>query len=98
MKETTIKRYLTTHGCCDNIVYTWIVWNFDELDRIGLWNEDRKFKSNDIFNVIEQRAYSDKFVAMITNNGKYRANEPNIVDYRPNNNNGKVIQTEWEEP
>ena len=75
--EETIKLYMNTHDSKDNVVYTWILWNFERLEKI--WKNESIFCNDTLFDELVKTAYKDKFVVQITNNGKFRACEPNIV-------------------
>lgn len=75
--EETITLYMNTHGSKDNVVYTWILWNFEKLDKI--WKNEAIFCNDNLFEELTNEAYKDQFVVLLTNNGKYRACEPNIV-------------------
>lgn len=77
-KEETIRMYMNTHESKDNVVYTWILWNFDKLDKI--WNNDNIYADHNLYEELEKAAYKDQFVVLMTAGGKYRACEPHIVE------------------
>ena len=76
--EETITMYMNTHESRDNVVYTWLLWNFEKLGKI--WNSEKLYCDHSLFKMVEEEAYKDKFILLITNNGKYRACEPNIIN------------------
>ena len=75
--EETITLYMNTHSSKDNAVYTWILWHFEKLEKI--WKNEAIFCDDNLFEELEKEAYKDQFVVLLTDNGKYRACEPNIV-------------------
>ena len=75
--EETIKLYMNTHDSKDNVVYTWILWNYEKLEKI--WKNESIFCNHELFDELVKTAYKDKFVVQMTNSGKFRACEPNIV-------------------
>lgn len=76
-KEDKINKYMLKHGRRDNVVFTWILWNYDKLNKI--WNNEKIYADHNLYEELEQEAYKDQFVVLITDNGKYRACEPKIV-------------------
>lgn len=95
-KEEVIRTYTNTHNSRDNVVYTWIMWNFDKLQKI--WNNDKLFCDHNLYEELEKEAYKDQFVVIITNNGKYRATTPNIVENTSNCRTGSDKEINWNEP
>ncbi len=75
--EETITMYMNTHESRDNVIYTWLLWNFEKLGKI--WNNEKLYCDHSLFKMVEEEAYKDKFILLITNNGKYRACEPNLI-------------------
>ena len=95
-KEEIITKYMTMHCRRDNVVYTWIMWNFDKLQKI--WENDTIFKNDSLFEELEKEAYNDKFVLMITNNGMFRATTPNIVKRTSDCRTDSNKEINWDEP
>lgn len=95
-KEQKITMYLNTHNSKDNIVYTWILYNFDSLQKI--WDNDKVFCDHNLYKELEKTAYKDKFVCCITNYGKFRACVPTIVEYTSNGREVAEKEINWNEP
>lgn len=96
-KENDIQIYLNTHNCNDNRVFTWCLYNYDKLKTLVLDDRIRYFDSV-LFKDLEKTALNDKFIDCITNNGKFRACVPTIVEYTRNGREVAEKEINWNEP
>ena len=94
--EGIIQTYMNFHNSRDNVVYTWILWNYNELDKI--WNKTEVFNDEKLFKSLVKEAYKDKFVIWITGNGKYRAHTTTITESTSNCREVAEKEIYWDEP
>ena len=73
--EKQINNYLSYHSVNEfrqrNLIYTWMLWNYDRLKL--LFENETKFKSEELFKSLLNEVNNDIFVNTLTNGGKYRA-------------------------
>ena len=71
MKKTTIvQTYLNTHNCNNVILFNWMMYNYDKLQK--LFSEPRIYHSDTWFRELEKEALRDPFTAVISGNGKWK--------------------------
>lgn len=71
MKTTTIvQTYLNTHNCNNIVVFNWMVYNYDKLEK--LFTNPQNYHSEDLFKELEKVALNDIFTQVISGYGKWK--------------------------